>query len=221
MLSTYARIAHERGRHGTEWRALLHRGEHVGHAEQQVRSIVRDLLTESTAAGAVVLPRPTRRSSPTTASTLSRPPAAPPRTPPWTVSSASPWPACAHREEPICSSASARARANPVHGERVSSSGYLWFAENSSSQDEVENSPARAHRCRAGTTRRHEQADESAWLSLGMRCRLARTTAPRRACIPIERHECQIAHQRGRDLGRQHGAGAAITRRGNGPTSAR
>lgn len=53
VLGVYARIAHQRARHGPELGVLLHRGEHVAHAEQQLHAIVRDLLAQSAKEGAV------------------------------------------------------------------------------------------------------------------------------------------------------------------------
>ncbi len=44
VLEAYALITHER--HGTELAALLHRGEHVARAQQQLNDFIRDLLTE-------------------------------------------------------------------------------------------------------------------------------------------------------------------------------
>ena len=44
-------IVHEH--HGSDLAALLHRGTHVAHAEQQLRTFVRDLLTEAAAGGEV------------------------------------------------------------------------------------------------------------------------------------------------------------------------
>ncbi len=44
MLEAYALITHER--HGTELAALLHRGEHVARAQQQLNDFIRDLLTD-------------------------------------------------------------------------------------------------------------------------------------------------------------------------------
>ena len=46
VLHAYALIAYRRGRHGTELSALLHRGEHVAAAQQQLNQLIRDLLTE-------------------------------------------------------------------------------------------------------------------------------------------------------------------------------
>ncbi|MGN9843646.1 TetR/AcrR family transcriptional regulator [Nonomuraea sp. H19] len=52
VLEHYALICHYRGRHGTEeLAALLHRGDHVAHAQQQLIDLFRDLLTEVAAAG--------------------------------------------------------------------------------------------------------------------------------------------------------------------------
>ena len=49
VLAAYALIAHEH--HGTELAALLHRGEHVARAQQQLRDFIRDLLTEGAGTG--------------------------------------------------------------------------------------------------------------------------------------------------------------------------
>jgi len=49
VLGAYALIQHEH--HGTELAALLHRGEHVARAQQQLHSFIRDLLTEGAEAG--------------------------------------------------------------------------------------------------------------------------------------------------------------------------
>lgn len=52
VLTAYALISHHRGRHGTEeLGALLHRGEHVARAEQQLVDLIRGLLEEVTATG--------------------------------------------------------------------------------------------------------------------------------------------------------------------------
>jgi len=52
VLEAYALISHHRGRHGTEeLGALLHRGEHVDRAQQQIVDLIRDLLVEVAAAG--------------------------------------------------------------------------------------------------------------------------------------------------------------------------
>ncbi|MDQ2708454.1 MAG: TetR/AcrR family transcriptional regulator [Actinomycetota bacterium] len=46
VLEAYALIAHRRERHGDEIGLLLHRGEDVAHAQQQLIDLIRDLLTE-------------------------------------------------------------------------------------------------------------------------------------------------------------------------------
>jgi len=51
VLEAYALIAHEQ--HDTELAALLHRGEHVARAEQHLRNLIRDLLTEGSESGDV------------------------------------------------------------------------------------------------------------------------------------------------------------------------
>lgn len=51
VLEHYALIVHTR--HGTELGALLHRGEHVARAQQQVVSLMEGLLAEAAAAGEV------------------------------------------------------------------------------------------------------------------------------------------------------------------------
>ncbi|MFP3989652.1 TetR/AcrR family transcriptional regulator [Streptomyces sp. E11-3] len=52
VLERYALICHHRARHGTEeLSALLHRGEHVAQAQQQLIDLFRDLLAEVAAAG--------------------------------------------------------------------------------------------------------------------------------------------------------------------------
>ncbi|MEJ7772392.1 MAG: TetR/AcrR family transcriptional regulator, partial [Geodermatophilaceae bacterium] len=52
VLQTYAQIAHEsHGQHDKELSAFLHRGEHVGRAEQQLRSMIRQLLAEGARTG--------------------------------------------------------------------------------------------------------------------------------------------------------------------------
>lgn len=53
VLDTYAFIQHRRHGHGAELSALLHRGEHVLHAERHLHGFVRDLLAEAAAAGEV------------------------------------------------------------------------------------------------------------------------------------------------------------------------
>jgi AcrR family transcriptional regulator len=49
VLGAYALIQHEH--HGTELAALLHRGEHVARAQQQLRDFIRDLLSEGAESG--------------------------------------------------------------------------------------------------------------------------------------------------------------------------
>src|SRR5262249_26337822 len=51
VLETYALIAQRRGRHDTELAALVHRGEHVVRAKQQLIDLIRDLLIEVAATG--------------------------------------------------------------------------------------------------------------------------------------------------------------------------
>ena len=51
VLQAYALISHER--HGTELAALLHRGEHIARAHQQLSDFIRDLLVEARATGDV------------------------------------------------------------------------------------------------------------------------------------------------------------------------
>ncbi|MDQ3431405.1 MAG: TetR/AcrR family transcriptional regulator [Actinomycetota bacterium] len=51
VLEAYALICHHREHHGTELAALLHRGEHVARAQQQLIDLIRDLLTEVAEAG--------------------------------------------------------------------------------------------------------------------------------------------------------------------------
>lgn len=53
VLDTYAFIQHRRHGHGAELSALLHRGEHVVHAERHLHGFVRDLLAEAVAAGEI------------------------------------------------------------------------------------------------------------------------------------------------------------------------
>src|SRR6266545_2650740 len=53
VLEAYALIQHKRHHHGTELAALLHRGEHVARAQQQLRTFIRDLLTEGAQTGDV------------------------------------------------------------------------------------------------------------------------------------------------------------------------
>lgn len=51
VLEAYALIQHEH--HGTELAVLLHRGEHVARAQQQLTDFIRDLLAESAEAGEI------------------------------------------------------------------------------------------------------------------------------------------------------------------------
>ncbi len=51
VLEAYALHSHHRGQHGAELVALLHRGEHVARAQQQLIDFIRDLLTEAVKTG--------------------------------------------------------------------------------------------------------------------------------------------------------------------------
>ncbi len=52
VLETFALISHEsHGHHNTELAAFLHRGAQVGRAQQQVRALIAELLTEGAEAG--------------------------------------------------------------------------------------------------------------------------------------------------------------------------
>jgi AcrR family transcriptional regulator len=51
VLDAYALISHQH--HGTELAALLHRGEHIARARQQLSDLIRDLLAEGVKAGDV------------------------------------------------------------------------------------------------------------------------------------------------------------------------
>lgn len=53
VLEAYALISHHREHHGAELAAFLHRGEHVARAQQQLRDMIRDLLTEAAETGDV------------------------------------------------------------------------------------------------------------------------------------------------------------------------
>jgi AcrR family transcriptional regulator len=55
VLETYALFSHEHHdiELGTELAALLHRGEHVARAQQQLRDMIRDLLAEAAKSGDV------------------------------------------------------------------------------------------------------------------------------------------------------------------------
>jgi AcrR family transcriptional regulator len=50
VLQAYALITYERP-HGTEIAALVHRGEHLAHAQQHLTDLIRDLLAEAAQAG--------------------------------------------------------------------------------------------------------------------------------------------------------------------------
>jgi AcrR family transcriptional regulator len=49
VLEAFALVSHER--HDTELSALLHRGEHVARAEQQLRRLIRELIAEGATTG--------------------------------------------------------------------------------------------------------------------------------------------------------------------------
>ncbi|WP_344438931.1 TetR/AcrR family transcriptional regulator [Kitasatospora nipponensis] len=52
VLTAYALISHERHEgHGSELAALLHQGEHIARAHQQLRDLVRELITDGAKAG--------------------------------------------------------------------------------------------------------------------------------------------------------------------------
>jgi hypothetical protein len=52
VLEAYALISHEsHGHHDTELAAFLHRDEQVARAQQQLRDMIRDLLTEGAKTG--------------------------------------------------------------------------------------------------------------------------------------------------------------------------
>ena len=53
VLGAYALISHHHEHHGTELGALLHRGDHVARAQQQLHDMIRDLLSEGAEAGQV------------------------------------------------------------------------------------------------------------------------------------------------------------------------
>ena len=53
VLEAYALISHHSEQHGTELAAFLHRGEHVARAQQQLRDMIRDLLSEAAETGDV------------------------------------------------------------------------------------------------------------------------------------------------------------------------
>ncbi|WP_326718401.1 MULTISPECIES: TetR/AcrR family transcriptional regulator [unclassified Streptomyces] len=52
VLEAYALMIYERPR-GTEVGALVHRGEHLDHAQQHLSDLIRDLLTDAVATGVV------------------------------------------------------------------------------------------------------------------------------------------------------------------------
>ncbi len=49
VLQAFALISRER--HGTDLAALLHRGEHVAHAEQQLNGFIQELITQGSESG--------------------------------------------------------------------------------------------------------------------------------------------------------------------------
>lgn len=51
VLEAFAQIRHEH--HDPDLAALVHRGEHIGHAHQQLTTLISELLTEAAAAGMV------------------------------------------------------------------------------------------------------------------------------------------------------------------------
>jgi len=51
VLQGYAFMAHQRGRRGADLSALVHRGEHVAHAQRQLIDLISALLTEVAATG--------------------------------------------------------------------------------------------------------------------------------------------------------------------------
>jgi hypothetical protein len=53
VLDAYALICHNRNAHGAELAAMLHQREHVAELEQRLVDLVRDLVAESAAIGAV------------------------------------------------------------------------------------------------------------------------------------------------------------------------
>jgi AcrR family transcriptional regulator len=52
VLDAYALITYERP-HGTELAALVHRGDHVAHAQQHLSDLIRDVIAEAAEAGDV------------------------------------------------------------------------------------------------------------------------------------------------------------------------
>jgi AcrR family transcriptional regulator len=55
VLHAYALIAHGMSQHryGIEFDALVHRDEHIAHAQRQLRGLIRDVLTEAAEAGGI------------------------------------------------------------------------------------------------------------------------------------------------------------------------
>ena len=54
VLEAYALISHQRhGHHGTELAALLHQGQHIAQAHQQLHDLLRDLIAEGVHHGSV------------------------------------------------------------------------------------------------------------------------------------------------------------------------
>ena len=54
VLEAFARISQQsQGHHDSELAAFLHRGEHVTHAEQQLRDLIRDLLAQGAKTGEI------------------------------------------------------------------------------------------------------------------------------------------------------------------------
>jgi AcrR family transcriptional regulator len=53
VLEAYALISHHREHHGTALAAFLHRDEHVARAQQQLRDMIRNLLSEAAETGDV------------------------------------------------------------------------------------------------------------------------------------------------------------------------
>jgi AcrR family transcriptional regulator len=51
VLHAYARICHQRERHGSGLGALLHRGEHVAGAQQELLDLIRNVITAAASAG--------------------------------------------------------------------------------------------------------------------------------------------------------------------------
>jgi AcrR family transcriptional regulator len=53
VLQAYAAIAHHRGQHGYEIAALVHRGEHVAQAQQQLLDMFHDVLAAAVKTGEI------------------------------------------------------------------------------------------------------------------------------------------------------------------------